>query len=111
MCKTHNPRKIDKCMVILIDNLKEAFGDGVDILACCCGHGKYPMTIVAQIYQSDIPPYDLCSNVSIPRKRKFYKKDRQGYYYIPEVIAHAKSEAKIRKRNKGQRRRKSLLEW
>ena len=24
--------------------------------------------------------------VVIPRKKKFYKKDKQGYYYIPEVI-------------------------
>jgi len=21
-----------------------------------------------------------------PKKRKFYKKDKEGYYYIPEVI-------------------------
>jgi len=31
--------------------------------------------------------WDLISNNIIPRKRKFYKKDKQGYYYIPEVIS------------------------
>ena len=34
--------------------------------------------------------FDLISEVDIPRKKKFYKKDKQGYYYIPEVIENAK---------------------
>lgn len=29
--------------------------------------------------------FDWVSNVRIPRARNFYKRDKQGYYYIPEV--------------------------
>ena len=40
MCKTHNPRKIDKCMKGLIQQLNEVLWDEFEIKACCCGHGK-----------------------------------------------------------------------
>lgn len=84
MCKTRNPRKIDKCMKILIENLNEYFGDDLDILACCCGHGKYPMSLVVREYPSE-RIYDFCSDIDIPRKKRFYVKDKKGYYYIPET--------------------------
>ncbi|KKL89042.1 hypothetical protein LCGC14_1918600, partial [marine sediment metagenome] len=36
---------------------------------------------------NDIQPYvEIVSGIPILRKRKFYKKDKQGYYFIPEVI-------------------------
>ena len=89
MCKIHNPRKIDKCMITFIDNLQYAFNNRVKILACCCGHNRYPMTIIVK-YKFEVLPgtniFDLVSGLYIPRKRKFYKKDKEGYYYIPEVI-------------------------
>ena len=85
MCKKlkgiHN--RIDKCMKNFIKFLKNACD--VKVVACCCGHGKYPMTIVAK-FNNDIQPYvEIVSGISIPRKRNFYKKDKQGYYFIPEV--------------------------
>lgn len=54
------------------------------VLASCCGHKKYPMTIVIDW----MPKYrmEICTDTPIPRKRKFYKKDKQSYYYIPEVL-------------------------
>lgn len=31
--------------------------------------------------------FDLISGINIPRKRKFYRKDKKtGLYYIPEVV-------------------------
>jgi len=33
---------------------------------------------------------DICSGEIIPRKRNFYKKDKKGYYYIPEVSKEKK---------------------
>ena len=57
--------------------------DTYKTLACCCGHYKYPMTIVVKAKNCI---FDLVSNARIPRKRKFYKKDRQGVYYIPEAL-------------------------
>ena len=43
------------------------------------------MTIVAydEITERII---EICSNKEIPRKRRFYVKDKNGYYYIPEVV-------------------------
>ena len=85
MCKIHNPRVIDKCMRILIENLNEYFGYDLDILVCCCGHSKYLISIIVREYPSG-RIYDFCSNLDIPRKKRFYVKDKQGYYYIPETL-------------------------
>jgi len=57
---------------------------GFKILACCCGHGKYPMTIVYEIPKR--AKFELFSGKVIPRKKRFYIKDKQGYYYIPETL-------------------------
>jgi hypothetical protein len=65
----------------LIRVLKNA---GFDVRACCCGHFKYSMTIVCfnKILNKH---FDLLTLKDIPRGTKFYKKDKQGYYFIPEV--------------------------
>lgn len=74
------PSSIDKCMKVLIKNLNVR---GIKTYACCCGHSKYPMTIVVK---DVLGFYDLCSNKTIPRKKRFYRKDGSGYYYIPETL-------------------------
>jgi len=58
---------------------------GFRILACCCGHNKYPMSIVYYI-PTIKENFELFSGKLIPRKSRFYVKDKQGYYYIPETI-------------------------
>lgn len=96
MCKKtqfeYCPSKIDPCMVNLLDKLKVK---SRFVLACCCGHNKYPMTIVIREYvvmhKANKPWHgwvnkELLSDKIIPRKKKFYKRDKQGYYYIPETI-------------------------
>jgi len=72
--------RIDKCMRKLIKNLKTY--TNLEIVGCCCGHKKYPLTIIIKFDEEFL---DLVSGVIIPRKRNFYKKDKQGYYFIPEV--------------------------
>lgn len=93
MCKKTNYHKtsntqIDKCMRKLIGNLRQLFSyikkGEYKTIACCCGHGKYPMSIIVQLGVKDYY-VDIVSGKSIPRKRLFYKRDKQGYYYIPEV--------------------------
>ena len=88
MCKKTNYKtpnnRIDKCMVHFIRNLSQGCDDNYTILACCCGHNKYPMTIVAKSKRGQI--FEMFSNKDISRKRKFYKRDKNGYYYIPECI-------------------------
>ena len=70
------PSTIDKCMRPLIQYFNKI---GVKTLSCCCGHGKYPMTIVVE------GRIEVLSGIVIPRKTRFYVKDGEGYYYIPEI--------------------------
>ena len=85
MCRfnpKNDSRFIDPCMMKFIKNLKSALKKDVKVVACCCGHCKYPMTIVID---AGYGIYDLVSGKEIPRKKRFYKKDKQGVYFIPEV--------------------------
>jgi len=83
MCKKlkglHN--RIDSCMRKEIEELNKK---GIITLACCCGHNKYPKTIVVK-HQRTKQPYEYFTKQYILRKKRFYKKDNQGYYYIPEA--------------------------
>ena len=83
MCKLNKKSgdtRIDPCMKEL---LKHIHGW---VVACCCGHGKYPMTIVKKMgLSNDIYNVEIISGKIILRKKRFYKKDKQGYYFIPEV--------------------------
>lgn len=74
------PSEIDECMIDLINALES---EEIKVYACCCGHGRYPMTIILKSRFGGF--YDMISRRCIKRKKKFYKKDSEGYYYIPEV--------------------------
>lgn len=87
MCKSHNPRVIDKCMVNLIFMLQQA---GYKTKASCCGHKKYNMSIIMESLKEKDKFIDIVSGIVIPRKKRFYLKDKQGYYYIPETIKEAR---------------------
>ena len=69
-------RYIDRCMGPTITLLNEL---GIQTLACCCGHGRYPKTIVI-VYPIRNVPVERYTNIplltkdGIPRKL-FYKKD------------------------------------
>ena len=78
MCEFNPNTRIDPCLRKLIKNLKTY--TKLNTVACCCG--KYPMTILVK-FDNEI--FDLVSGVVIPRIRKFYKRDKQGRYHIPEV--------------------------
>ncbi len=85
MCKLNkknDSRRIDPCMRNLIKFVND---QEIETVACCCGHGKYPMTIIVA-YRRLGSFWELLSDTEVPRKKKFYKKDKQGYYYIPEVV-------------------------
>jgi hypothetical protein len=86
MCKwnKYGDTRIDPCMRALIKNLNTEFGDGLHTVACCCGHGKYPLSILVKDKYGNV--WDMASNELLPRKRRFYQRDKQGYYFIPEVV-------------------------
>ena len=77
------PSQIDECMREEIKDMNEK--SVFVTLACCCGHGKYPKTIVVKSFVNG-KPWEIFSKKYIPRKKKFYKKDNEGYYYIPETL-------------------------
>ena len=80
--------KIDRCMKSLIKLLQK---DHYNTVASCCGHGKYQMTIVIKNKKNRKVVYkELLSNTIIPRTTRFYKRDEEGYYYIPEVQKETK---------------------
>ena len=87
MCNTRNSKRItlhnrkfriDGCMRDKI----MAINTQIPTLACCCGHGRYPETIIVNVLGVI---RELHSGVEIPRTRNFYKTDFDGYYYLPEV--------------------------
>ncbi len=83
MCKKRKgcPNTVDKCMRDYINSL--SYSLFFKTVACCCGHGKYSPTVICRDINGRV--FDLMSDAVIPRKRRFYRKDKQGFYYIPEV--------------------------
>lgn len=72
--------RVDKIMANLIVLLN--LNDYIETLGCCCGHLKYPPSIVVKDHRGVI--WEVISGITIPRKKRFYKKDKEGYYFIPE---------------------------
>lgn len=80
--------RINACLRAVLLRLNEI---GHKTLASCCGHGIYPPTIIIadwEIINSKkvgAEPYEYFTQITVPRMRRFYKKDQKGFYYIPEV--------------------------
>jgi hypothetical protein len=105
MCKKTNYQgtsntQIDKCMREEIKDfnrsikLLKPYIDTLKIVACCCGHGKYPKTIILKEEvdeDNEAMYFEHFTQIEIPRTRNFYKKDKKGYYYIPELNKKNKS--------------------
>lgn len=81
--------RIDKCMR---DYIKFLVKMNLIPRACCCGHGKYPRSVIIERtnVMGEVTNYELLSGKIIPRKRNFYKKDEWGYYFIPETLKEVK---------------------
>lgn len=75
--------RIDPCLKEEITKLQQV---GIKTLGSCCGHGKFPKTIV--IETKDGKHVDYFSGVEIPRKKRFYFRDMEEHYFIPEVDSY-----------------------
>lgn len=85
MCMDSSNKKIDTCMKKIVALINDA--TNYKTLGCCCGHGFYPMTVVVDDQRGRI--FEYFSEVDIPRKKRFYVKDKGGFYFIPEVVENA----------------------
>lgn len=74
--------RLDACLADsnLVQSLNES---GIKTLGSCCGHGKYHMSIIYE--SSDGKIRDWLSGTEIFREKMFYVRDKQGYFYIPEI--------------------------
>ena len=72
---------MDPCMRTLIEALRL---DGLVTLASCCGHGRYPPTAIVR--DDDGNAREYFTGRIIPRRRRFYRRDAGGMYYVPEVV-------------------------
>lgn len=94
MCKFVNNTKhsrIDKCMKEYVIMINRVLLNIYETKACCCGHGKYPKTLIVGLKRGGHNCFELFTGKVIPRTRNFYVRDKQGYYFIPEL----KNENKI----------------
>jgi len=62
---------------------------GRKTLACCCGHNRYPMTIVVESAW-DKSPIEILSKTFLSKQKRYYMKDKKGFYFIPEVSKEKK---------------------
>jgi len=82
--KSNAGRRIDPCMRGLILNITHFFIKDITVVACCCGHKRYPMTVLVKDKYGNV--WDIFSNQFIKRKKKYYRRDVYGYYYVPETL-------------------------
>lgn len=77
-----NPR-IDKCMKEKITEIN--LSPFLKTLSCCCGHSKYKTTIVVKDTQGLIFEFFSEKILGVRKRNRYYKKDDDGIYYIPEL--------------------------
>jgi hypothetical protein len=82
-------KQIDECIRPLIKFLNDC---DYTTVASCCGHGRYPITVVVDESYPGIKPVfiELFSGKTIPRTRRFYSRDSKGFYFIKEVSKEVK---------------------
>lgn len=93
MCqkKPYQNRKIDDCLVDEINALKTTnWNQKFQSIMSCCGHGKYPKTLIVKNRASGkvfewYSGIDLTKSGRARKRQPYYKKDAEGYYFIPEV--------------------------
>jgi len=85
MCKwnKHGDTRIDPCMRIIVRNLNHL---GIITVMCCCGHGKYEPSLLVRLPKTKLI-LDLFSGITwMYKTKRFYKRDENGFYFIPEVV-------------------------
>lgn len=74
--------------------------NGIKTIMCCCGHGKYPMSIICKDNLTRFT-MEIFSGYIFKDRKRFYKKDKQGYYHIPQLFEAQKPLAVNKKEDDG----------
>ena len=86
MCKKlpyRNPRW-DKCLTPIINHINQ-FTE-LKTLASCCGHGHYKSVIVVKDKKGKIFEFFTKKELGPRKRNRYFKKDKNGIYFIPEMI-------------------------
>ena len=75
---------IDSCIARDVRHINRRFKDSLITIGSCCGHGKYPPTIVVRGLNTG-KHIEFYTGREIPRKRNLYYKDDEGIFHLPEV--------------------------
>ncbi len=86
-------RNIDPCLVEELKEIKNTFPrfkEKFKMIMSCCGHFKYSKTLIVQnifskAYFEWFSGTFLSGTKRADTREPFYKRDKEGYYYIPEV--------------------------
>jgi hypothetical protein len=73
--------RLDSCLRAKVEALNRR---GIVTVGSCCGHNRYPETILVRDRTGRIRV--LGTRIIVLRTRNFYRKDKHGVYYIPEAI-------------------------
>ena len=98
--------RVDSCLKLIIQYLNEL---GYRTVASCCGHGIYKPTILIlswniknnKTYWNHV--YDFFTDIVLHKTKKFYKKDAEGFYYIPEIEREFENLPKVKEIKKDER--------
>ena len=84
-------REVDPCLVDEINDLKTMrWNKKFQSIMCCCGHSKYPKTLIVKNRASGFV-FEWFTGIALTGTKRsdsrapYYKKDKEGHYYIPEV--------------------------
>ena len=75
---------VDSCIAKDVTSINRRFKGTLRTAGCCCGHGKYPPTIVVKELNTGTHR-EFFTGVEITRRRNLYYKDDEGVFHLPEV--------------------------
>ena len=96
MCELekYGTTRVDPCLIDEINSLKTPeWNKKFMSIMSCCGHGKYPKTLIVKNRGSgSVFEWFTSINLSKSNRAKkrcgYYTKDADGFYFIPEVSAN-----------------------
>lgn len=86
MCqkKSYCSREVDPCIQPLVKAINQL--NGFKTLSSCCGHKTYQTTIIIKDEEGTITEFFSGIKLEYRKRNRFYKRDENGFYFIPELL-------------------------